>query len=162
MAQNILQRRSTIQGKTPTTSSLQVGEIALNTYDGKAYIHKSGSTQSIESIVITNSTTTGSITLTERVLEPKELNVNQQVCKKDFRGDWMAEDMGISAFDNLSKTFADFILTRYAAGVAAENEISFWRGATGTTGQYDGICTLIALDAALPSAFVTVTVNSDL
>jgi hypothetical protein len=65
MTQNILQRRSTIQGKTPTTSSLQVGEIALNTYDGKAYIHKSGSTQSIESIVITNSTTTGSITLTQ-------------------------------------------------------------------------------------------------
>jgi hypothetical protein len=65
MAQNILQRRSAIQGKTPTTSSLQVGEIALNTYDGKAYIHKSGSTQSIESIVITNSTTTGSITLTQ-------------------------------------------------------------------------------------------------
>jgi hypothetical protein len=65
MAQNILQRRSAIQGKTPTTSSLQVGEIALNTYDGKAYIHKSGSTQSIESIVITNSITTGSITLTQ-------------------------------------------------------------------------------------------------
>ncbi len=65
MAQNILQRRSAIQGKTPTTSSLQVGEIALNTYDGKAYIHKSGSIQSIESIVITNSTTTGSITLTQ-------------------------------------------------------------------------------------------------
>lgn len=64
MAQNILQRRSAIQGKTPTTSSLQVGEIAINTYDGKAYIHKSGSAQSIESIVITNSTTTGSITLT--------------------------------------------------------------------------------------------------
>ena len=65
MAQNILQRRSAIQGKTPTTSSLQIGEIALNTYDGKAYIHKSGSTQSIESIVITNSITTGSITLTQ-------------------------------------------------------------------------------------------------
>jgi hypothetical protein len=65
MAQNILQRRSAIQGKTPTTSSLQVGEIAINTYDGKAFIHKSGSTQSIESIVITNSITTGSITLTQ-------------------------------------------------------------------------------------------------
>lgn len=64
MAQNILQRRSAIQGKTPTTASLQVGEIAINTYDGKAFIHKSGSTESIESFVITNSTTTGSITLT--------------------------------------------------------------------------------------------------
>lgn len=64
MAQNILQRRSAIQGKVPDTSSLQVGEIGINTYDGKAYIHKSGSTESIESFVITNSTTTGSITLT--------------------------------------------------------------------------------------------------
>ncbi len=64
MAQNILQRRSAIQGKVPNTSSLQVGEIGINTYDGKAFIHKSGSTESIESFVITNSTTTGSITLT--------------------------------------------------------------------------------------------------
>jgi hypothetical protein len=64
MAQNILQRRSAIQGKVPDTSSLNVGEIAINTYDGKAFIHKSGSTESIESFVITNSTTTGSITIT--------------------------------------------------------------------------------------------------
>lgn len=65
MAQNILQRRSAIQGKVPNTSSLPVGEIALNTYDGKAFIHKSGSSESIESFVITNSETTGSITLTQ-------------------------------------------------------------------------------------------------
>lgn len=64
MAQNILQRRSAIQGKVPDTSSLNVGEIAINTYDGKAFIHKSGSAESIESFVITNSTTTGSITIT--------------------------------------------------------------------------------------------------
>ena len=64
MAQNILQRRSAIQGKVPNTSSLQVGEIGINTYDGKAFIHKSGSIESIESFVITNSTTTGSIIIT--------------------------------------------------------------------------------------------------
>jgi hypothetical protein len=64
MAQNILQRRSAIQGKVPDTGSLYVGEIAINTYDGKAFIHKSGSAESIESFVITNSTTTGSITIT--------------------------------------------------------------------------------------------------
>ena len=61
----ILQRRSALQGKTPTTSTLEVGEIGLNTYDGKAFIHKSGSAESIESFVITNSETTGSITITE-------------------------------------------------------------------------------------------------
>ena len=36
-------RRSSIPGKVPTTSSLDYGEIALNTYDGLAFIKKSGS-----------------------------------------------------------------------------------------------------------------------
>lgn len=65
MAQNILLKRSGVAGKAPTTSSLSVGEIALNTYDGKVFLHKSGSAESIEQIVVTNSITTGSITLTQ-------------------------------------------------------------------------------------------------
>jgi hypothetical protein len=65
MAQNILLKRSGVAGKTPTTSSLNVGEIAINTYDGKVFLHKSGSSESIEQIVTTNSITTGSITLTQ-------------------------------------------------------------------------------------------------
>ena len=65
MAQNILLKRSGVAGKTPTTSSLSVGEIALNTYDGKVFLHKSGSAESIEQIVVTNAITTGSITLTQ-------------------------------------------------------------------------------------------------
>ena len=65
MAQNILLKRSGVAGKTPTTSSLNVGEIAINTYDGKVFLHKSGSAESIEQIVTTNSITTGSITLTQ-------------------------------------------------------------------------------------------------
>jgi hypothetical protein len=36
-------RRSSVPGKIPTTSSLEFGEIALNTYDGLAFIKKSGS-----------------------------------------------------------------------------------------------------------------------
>lgn len=64
MAQNILHRRSLISGKVPDTGSLFVGELGINVYDGKVYLHKSGSEQSIETLVSTNSTTTGSITLT--------------------------------------------------------------------------------------------------
>lgn len=64
MAQNILHRRSLIAGKVPDTGSLLVGELGINVADGKVYLHKSGSQQSIETIVTTNSTTTGSITLT--------------------------------------------------------------------------------------------------
>jgi hypothetical protein len=65
MAQNILHRRSLIAGKVPDTGSLLVGELGINVYDGKVYLHKSGSSQSIETLVTTNSTTTGSIYLTE-------------------------------------------------------------------------------------------------
>lgn len=65
MAQNIILKRSALPGKVPDTGSLNLGEIALNTYDGRAFIHKSGSTESIEQIVVTNSITTGSINITQ-------------------------------------------------------------------------------------------------
>ena len=61
MAQKILLKRSGISGSIPTTSSLEVGEIALNTYDGKAFLHKSGSTESVEQFVVTNTTINGNI-----------------------------------------------------------------------------------------------------
>jgi hypothetical protein len=63
MAQKILQRRSAVSGSLPTISTLFVGEIGLNTYDGKAYIHKSGSAESIEQLVVTNSDTVGNISI---------------------------------------------------------------------------------------------------
>jgi len=59
----ILQRRSNISGSVPTTSTMKVGEIALNTYDGTAFIHKSGSAESIEQLVSTNSNTVGNINI---------------------------------------------------------------------------------------------------
>lgn len=64
MAQNILLKRSSVTGKTPSTGSLQLGELAINTYDGKIHFKKSGSVESIQSIVTTDCQTTGSITLT--------------------------------------------------------------------------------------------------
>ena len=40
-------KRSAVQGKVPTTSSLGLGEIAINTYDGRLFIKKDDGTQSI-------------------------------------------------------------------------------------------------------------------
>ena len=37
MAQVIKLKRSAVSGKTPQTSSLQLGELAVNTTDGKIY-----------------------------------------------------------------------------------------------------------------------------
>ena len=44
---------------------------------------------------------TGTVLLTERVLEPKELQVNLMLCKQDFRTDWNAIEMGYSTYDVL-------------------------------------------------------------
>ena len=64
---SILLKRSGVAGSVPTTTSLQVGEIALNTYDGKAFLHKSGSTDEVVEIVVAGANVTGSISLTGAV-----------------------------------------------------------------------------------------------
>jgi hypothetical protein len=51
MAQTIKLKRSGTQNAVPSTSQLALGEVALNTYDGKMYIKKSvGGTESIVEI----------------------------------------------------------------------------------------------------------------
>jgi hypothetical protein len=65
--QKILLKRSGVQGKVPDTSSLDVGELALNTYDGKAFLHKQGATDEVVEIVVAGARVTGSISLTGAV-----------------------------------------------------------------------------------------------
>jgi len=67
MAQKILLKRSGVSGSIPTTASIDLGELALNTYDGKAFMHKSGSTDEVVEFVVAGSTTSGSIRVTGNV-----------------------------------------------------------------------------------------------
>ena len=54
-------KRSALSGKVPGTGSLNLGELALNTYDGKIFFRRSGSTDTIQEVVTTNVLNTGSI-----------------------------------------------------------------------------------------------------
>ena len=94
---------------------------------------------------------TSTITLTEKILQPEEQQVNLQICKKDFVSDWEAIQMGYSAYHNVPPSFADFILGYVAAKVAERTEKSIWAGSTATNGQFDGFSTLLAADADLPT-----------
>ena len=47
MAQTIKLKRSSTGGAVPSTSSLSLGEVAINTYDGKMYIKKNDGTDAI-------------------------------------------------------------------------------------------------------------------
>lgn len=109
-------------------------------------------------------TATSTLTLTEKIITPKELQVNLQLCKSDFRSDWEAVQMGLSAHDSLPPNFADFIIGHVAAKVAAKIETNIYQGASGTSGEFDGFETLLTTDAALPSgqevAGTTVTASN--
>jgi hypothetical protein len=59
----ILHRRSQTSGSRPTEATLRVGEIGVNIYDGKAFLHKSGSVDTIVDIVVAGSDTVGSINI---------------------------------------------------------------------------------------------------
>ena len=92
-------------------------------------------------------TDAGSLTLTERILQPEEFQVNLELCKKDFRSDWEAVQMGYSAYDNLPPKFADFLIGHVAAKVAEKTEQTIWQGTNATAGEFDGFATLLAADA---------------
>ena len=94
---------------------------------------------------------TSTLTLTERILQPKELQVNLELCKKDFRSDWDAIQMGYSAFDSLPSSFQDYLITYVAGKVAQKNEQNIWGGSL-ADGSFDGYATLLSTDADLPSA----------
>lgn len=97
-------------------------------------------------------TATSTVTLNEKVLTPKELQINLQLCKKDLHQTWEAESMGMSAHDVLPKNFSDFLIAYVIEKVAAQMEVAIWRGATGTSGSIDGFMTQLTVDAALPTA----------
>ena len=97
-------------------------------------------------------TATSTITLTEKVLNPEEFQVNLQLCKKDFHNTWQAAEMGYGAFDVLPKSFSDFLIAHVAEKVASAMETTIWVGANASAGQFDGISTQIAADADLPSS----------
>jgi hypothetical protein len=97
-------------------------------------------------------TATGAVTLTERILEPKSLQVNKQLCKSDFRDTFQALEMGYSAHDVLPKSFADYLLAHQAEQVAADIESHIWNGDANNSGEFNGFMTLLTTDAALPAA----------
>ena len=95
---------------------------------------------------------TSTVTLTEKVLNPEEFQVNLQLCKKDFHQTWQAAEMGYGAFDVLPKSFADFLIAHVAEKVASHMEAIIWDGNNASAGEFAGINRQLATDATLPSA----------
>lgn len=91
-------------------------------------------------------TATSSVTLTERYLTPKDFQVNLELCKKDFESDWLSIEQGFSSFDELPKSFANYLIGHVAGKVAAKMEQLIWNGVDGA-GQFDGFVALADNDS---------------
>lgn len=98
---------------------------------------------------------TSTITLTERILQPEEFQVNLQLCKSDFESDWEAVQMGYSAFDSLPPAFADFLLAHVASKTAQKTEQNIWSGVTANAGEFDGLVTLATADTTVLDVVAT-------
>ena len=95
-------------------------------------------------------TPNSSVTLTERIIQPVELQVNLQLCKYDFVNDWESQSMGYGLGQALPPKFSDFMIAHVASEVAQNTEFCIWQGSTtaATNNSFDGFEKLIAAAAA--------------
>ena len=103
--------------------------------------------------------TSGSVVLSERILEPKELQVNLQLCKQEFVDSWEALQLGYSAFDSIPANFNDFLISYVGGKVAEATEQSIWQG-TNVNGQFLGFESAFSASIAAGGATAVLAAKS--
>ena len=95
-----------------------------------------------------DSVTSGSASIEERILEPKELQVNLSLCKSEFVDSWNALQLGYSAFDEIPRNFNDFLVSYVGGKVAEKTEQDIWSGVSTTNGEFGGFEEILSASAA--------------
>lgn len=81
----------------------------------------------------------GTVTLTERILDPKELQINLDLCKKDLLADWQAAQMTAGAHNRgMSNDFTAFLFSHLADTIADHVETNIWNGLDANAGEFTG------------------------
>jgi hypothetical protein len=96
--------------------------------------------------------TSGSVAITETILEPKELQVNLELCKQNFLDSWEAVSMGYSAFDEIPRNFTDYLISYVGGKVAEATEQSIWDGGIGN-GSFLGLEERITISSGSATSF---------
>ncbi len=86
-------------------------------------------------------TDAGTLALTEAVLEPKNLQINVDLCKKTLLSGFEAEEMKAGAFNRTAPTFDQYVLSYFGELIADSVEGSIWSGADATAGEFEGFLT---------------------
>ena len=98
---------------------------------------------------------TGKLELTEAVLEPKNLQINLNLCKKNLLESWEALQMRAGAGSPPPASFDDYVISYMGEIIANATENNIWTGDGSTNGEFEGFLT--ATTGAFP---VAATVNT--
>tara|TARA_Y100000361_G_C11155800_1_gene344049 strand:- start:717 stop:1640 length:924 start_codon:yes stop_codon:yes gene_type:complete len=84
-------------------------------------------------------TDAGTLTLTERVLQPENLQINVDLCALDLLADFQAEKMRAGAHNNgMSDDFAAFVVSYLQSTIADHVETKIWQGNISGSGEFTG------------------------
>ena len=133
-----------------SASTIDDGGITVKANIAYKEVIKKLATGALVSPASCDFTPNSSVTLTERIIQPVELQVNLQLCKYDFVNDWESQQMGFGLGQSLPPKFSDFLIAHVASEVAQNTEFCIWQGdtAAGTNNSFDGFEKLIAASAA--------------
>jgi len=129
-----------------SASTIDDGGITVKSNIAFKEVIKKLATDSIVTAAGCDFNPTSTVTLTERILQPTELQVNLQLCKYDFVNDWESQQMGYGLGQSLPPKFADFMIAHVASEVAQNTEFNIWQGDTtaASKNSFDGFEKLIA------------------
>ncbi len=90
-------------------------------------------------------TDAGTLTMTEKVLEPENLQINVDLCKGKLLSSWEAAQMKAGQWNQTAPTFDEYVISYFSSIIADGVENSVWNG-TGTgggavSGEFDGFQT---------------------
>ena len=99
-------------------------------------------------------TPAGTITLSEKVIEPKKVKNDFDVCKEDFRQTWSEDSMGASASNpNAPADIMEAIQMEVLASQAEKLDDEIWNGTEATDGEIgDGFIVQFAADGNIIKA----------
>ena len=83
----------------------------------------------------------GTLALTEKVLTPKNLQINLDLCKKTLLTSWEALEMRAGAGAMPPVSFEDYVISYMGEIIAQATENSVWSGAAANNGEFEGFLT---------------------
>lgn len=163
MAQTIKLRRSATQGSIPTTAQLSLGELAINTYDGKLFLKKNVSgTETVVEVAVSDGNK-GDITVSgsgatwainSGVIVDADVSASAAIAGTKISPSFGAQNISTTG------TITGFLTP--SAGTASSSPLKFTSGTNLTTAaagamEYDGAVGYFTPDTTVGRGFIPAT-----